>query len=84
MPSFRRQVFGFLLGIDLKGMSGPGDENDGDQARDMPSSSSGGEAQSDSKQAKQEEEQEVNINSAFSVDLPPVFVNHRLLRLFRL
>lgn len=68
----RPQVFGFLLGIDLKGMSGPGDENDGDQARDMPPSSASG-AQSDSKQAEQEEEQAVNTNSAFSIDLPPVW-----------
>lgn len=60
MPFSRLQVFGFLLGIDLKGISGPGDEKEGDETRDMPPPSSAGGAQSDSKQAEQEE-QEVNI-----------------------
>ncbi|CAM9261495.1 unnamed protein product [Laminaria digitata] len=51
------EVFGFLLGIDLKGISGPGDEKEGDETRDMPPPSSAGGAQSDSKQAEQEEEE---------------------------
>lgn len=80
----RPQVFGFLLGIDLKGMGAPGNENDEDQTRDMPPSSSAGGAQSDSKQAEQEEE-EVNIcSAAFSIDLPTVCLNCRVLELFRL
>ena len=62
----RPQVFGFLLGIDFTGMSGPGEEKDGDQTRDIPPPSSAGGAQSESKQAEQEEE-EVHI-----VGVPPV------------
>lgn len=80
----RPQVFGFLLGIDLKGMGAPGNENDEDQTRDMPPSSFAGGAQSDSKQAEQEEEEVNTCSAAFSIDLPTVCLNCRLLELFRL
>lgn len=56
---FRRQVFGFLLGIDLKGMSGGAgsqDEDDDDQTRGFASPSAAG-AQTDAKQAEMEEAQ---------------------------
>eukprot|EP00904_Undaria_pinnatifida_P000933 jgi/Undpi1/10840/HiC_scaffold_3.g01367.m2 len=51
------EVFGFLLGIDLKGMSAPGDENDGDEMRDVPPPSSAGGMKTETKVEEMEEEE---------------------------
>lgn len=56
------QVFGFLLGIDLKGMSGaPGGagEDGDDQMRDVRTPPPATQAQSEAQQAKEKEEEEV-------------------------
>lgn len=56
------QVFGFLMGIDLQGMSGgPGGagEDSEDQMRGVPTPPPPTQAQSDAQQAKEEEEEEV-------------------------
>lgn len=79
----RLQVFGFLLGIDLKGMSGPGDENDGEQMRDVPRPSSAGGTQTYTN-VEEVEEEEVSLCSFFSIGLPLVLMSHHLLGLFRL
>ncbi|CAM9439347.1 unnamed protein product [Pylaiella littoralis] len=58
------EVFGFLLGIDLKGMSGGpgGDDEDGeDQTRGMPTPPPATQAQADAKQAQKEKEEEVGF-----------------------
>lgn len=58
------QVFGFLLGIDLKGMSGgPGDagEDGEDQMKDVPTPPPATQAQGEAAQAKEEEEEEVRF-----------------------
>ena len=75
-------MFGFLLGIDLKGMSAPGDENDGDEMRDVPPPSSAGGTKTETKVEEMEEE-EVNMRSSFFIDLSLSW-NRHLLGLFRL
>lgn len=55
------QVFGFLLGIDLKGMSGgpSGAGEDGEeQMKDVPTPPPATQAQGEAQQAKEEEEEE--------------------------
>lgn len=61
MPMVVLQVFGFLLGIDLKGMSAGadgGDEDGEDQMRGMPTPPAATRAQSEAQQAQKEEEEE--------------------------